>query len=261
MKGWLVILLFAGLQTAKPLFTIPSAADYIQTDNLGNLYLIQGYNLLKYASDGTLMFTYSDNFSGHISSVSIGEGLKVLVYYRETARLAVLDNSLSLLSPVVDLNFYNLGTVTLATSSVQNSYWFYDPLQGALIRTTNTFTEIYNSGNLDQMLNYHIDPNFMVEFANKLYLNDPENGILVFDIFGTYLKTIPLKGLKRFEVVEKGIYYTLNGQLNFYDLRDFVQINIPLPEKPVQQALVSNKLMFIKTTGKVSAWDLDAVLK
>ena len=252
MKSILIILLGILIQSSTPLFEIPNRANQIYTDNLGNLYVVKDFTLLKYNPSGNLLFTYSDNFKGNISSISIGEGLKVLVYYRDNGQLAVLDNTLSQIAAPVNLNFNNLGTTTLATSSVQNSFWFYDPIGGAIIRTTNTISVIFNSGNLSQLLNYRINPNFMVEFSNKLYLNDPEVGIMVFDIFGTYLKTIPITGLIKFQVAEKGLYFYSANHLYFYDFQNFQQIDIPLPVNGALQALVSNKMLFIQTDNKVS---------
>ena len=261
MKVFLFVLLSVLFQTSTPLFEIPGETDQIYTDNLGNLYLVKDFNLFKYNSTGNLLFNYSDNFLGEISSIAIGEGLKVMVYYGENAQLTVLDNTLSKISATVNLNFNNLGTATLATTSVQNSFWFFDPFQGALVRTTNTMTVIFNSGNLNQMLNYRINPNYMVEFSNNLYLNDPEIGILVFDIFGTYLKTIPIMGLKKFQVAEKGLYFYRDNHLFYYDFRDFKQAEIPLPVKGTRQALVANKMLFIQTNNSVSGWDRKSILK
>lgn len=261
MKSFLVIVLSVLIQSSAPLFEITTEADQIYTDNLGNLYVVKDFTLYKYNSSGNLLFNYSDNFMGSISSISIGEGLKVLVYYRDNGQLVLLDNTLSQIAAPVNLNFNNLGTSTLATSSVQNSFWFYDPIGGSIIRTTNTINVIFNSGNLSQLLNYQVNPNFMVEYSNKLYLNDPDIGILVFDIFGTYLKTLPITGLLKFQVAEKGLYFYSKNDLFFYDFQNFEQIYIPLPEKGALQALVSNKMLFIQTKYMVSGWDRKTGLK
>ena len=255
MKSILIILLAVLMHSATPLFEIITEANQIYSDNLGNLYVVKDFALLKYNPSGNLLFTYSDNFMGEISSISIGEGLKVMVYYRDNGQMVVLDNTLSQIASAVNLNFNNLGTTTLATTSVQNSFWFFDPIGGAIIRTTNTINVIFNSGNLSQLLNYRINPNFMVEYSNRLYLNDPKIGILVFDIFGTYLKTIPIKGLIKFQVAEKGLYFYSNNQLYFYDFQYFNQIVIPLAVKGALQALVSNKMLFILSDNAVSGWD------
>jgi hypothetical protein len=236
------------------LFEIEGDFDLMYRDNLDNLYLVDDYTIKKYDSKGELMFVYSDNYLGKISSLSIGEGLKLLVYYRNNAQLVVLDNSLSQLSTAVSLNFYNLGTTTLLCSSVQNRYWLYNPLDGAIVRTTNTISPVFNSGNLDQLLNYEIDPNYMVEWGNTLYLNDPKEGILVFDIFGTYQKTIPLKELEDFQVTENGIFFMEKDSFNYYDFLSFQIQKVELPEEGSKKVLISNKLLFLHFDSKVKVY-------
>ena len=256
MKYLLIFLFFLTLnQEFTPVFELDAHVDLMYRDNLDNLYTVDEYTLKKYDSKGKLLFTYSDNFLGKISSVSIGEGLKVMVYYQNNAQMVVLDNSLSQLAPPVALNFYNLGSVSLVCSSSQNRYWLYDPLQGSLIRTTNTFTQEFNSGNLDQILNLSLNPTLMTEWGNVLYLNDPKEGILVFDIFGTYKKTIPLKGLKTFQVSEYGIYYLENGEFKFYDFKSFLIQTVQIPEMKATNALISNKMLFIKTEKGISVFN------
>jgi len=252
------ILLFIALvfsdQDFSKAFELKESFDLMYRDNLDNLYLVEDYTIKKFDSKGNLMFTYSDNYLGKISSLSIGEGLKVLVYYQNNAQMVVLDNSLSQLSPPVTLNYYNLGTVSLLCASSQNRYWFYDPLQGALIRTTNTFTEVFNSGNLNQLFAFELRPNLMTEWGNTLYLNDPNEGILVFDIFGTYKKTIPLKGLTNFQVSENGIFFMEDNAFFFYDFNSFLVQEVNLPESNAVKALISNKMLYLQTEIGVEAF-------
>lgn len=251
----LFISFFAISQDYTPSYIVEDEVDLMYKDNLDNLYIVDDNTIKKYNTEGELLFTYSDNYLGKISSVSILEGLKVLVYYRNNAQVVALDNTLSQLSPPVTLNYYNLGTTSLVCSSSQNRYWFYDPLQGALIRTTNTFKEVFNSGNLDQFLNLNLEPNLMKEWGNILYLNDPNLGILVFDIFGTYQKTIPIKGLENFQVSEYGIYFMENGQFKFYDFKSFLIQNIEIPQEGISNALISNKMLYLQSKSGVSVFN------
>jgi len=251
----LLLALYIPIVSIGQSFEIEGEFDLMYRDNLDNVYLLDDFTIKKYDSKGQLMFIYSDNYLGKISSLSIGEGLKVLVYYKNNAQLVVLDNTLSQLSPPVVLNFYNLGTTTLVCSSIQNRFWFYDPLQGAIIRTSNTFTQVFNSGNLDQLLNYEIEPNFMTEWGNTLYLNDPKEGILVFDIFGTYQKTIPLKGLIDFQVSEKGIFFMENDLFYFYDFLSFQIQEVKLPASNSKKVLISNKLLFLQFDSSVKVFN------
>jgi hypothetical protein len=65
-----------------------------------------------------------------------------------------------------------------------------------------------------------IKPNFLSANNEFVYLNDPLVGIMVFDIFGSYQKTIPILGLKKFTVKEGKIIYGNAGHiLQYQNLR------------------------------------------
>ena len=251
---FIFISLFFSFQDYTLAFELEEEVNFIYRDNLDNLYLVDDYTIKKFDTKGNLMFSYSDNYLGKISSVSIGEGLKVYVYYNNNAQLVLLDNTLSNLSPPLTLNFYNLGTSSLQCSSIQNRYWFYDPLQGAIIRTTNTFSEVFNSGNLDQLLGLDLEVNFMTEWGNNLYLVDEKNGVFVFDIFGTYKKTIPIYGLKSIQVSEKGLFYIEEKKLKYYDFESFLFQEISTPLTTIDNALISSKMLYIEQANRIIAF-------
>jgi hypothetical protein len=70
----------------------------------------------------------------------------------------------------------------------------------------------------------------MVERDNKVYLNDPAIGVLVFDIFGSYEKTIPVKGLKKFQILQDQIVYFENNQLSSYNSFTLEKKALSLPD-------------------------------
>ena len=72
----------------------------------------------------------------------------------------------------------------------------------------NALSKIVNQpGNLNQILSIKIKPNFLIEQNGFLYLNCPDLGIQVFDIFGTYVKTMGIKGLNQFQMSNEYLYY------------------------------------------------------
>ena len=69
-----------------------------------------------------------------------------------------------------------------------------------------------------------------MERDNKVYMNDPNIGILVFDIFGSYEKTIPLKGLRKFQILQDQVIYFDNNQLNAYNSFTLELKSLALPD-------------------------------
>ena len=74
-------------------------------------------------------------------------------------------------------------------------------------------------------------PVFMLEKSRKIYLNVPGFGILVFDLFGNYSKTIPLEIPGEFQVTDQNLYYFKAGELYSFDLQTNTSGKLQLPEE------------------------------
>ena len=208
---------FCGAQLVQK----PFSGDFMTTDNLGNFYFVKDGEIKKFDQEGRLWFTFSDNRFGSIYSVDASDPHKVLVFYNDMSVVLTLDNTLSINSDIIELQDIPIYNSTLTCHSYNNTFWVYDEVNFSLSRMDYNMETLNHTGNLSVLLNQPIKPNFLVEYNNKVYLNNPESGILVFDRFGTYIKTIPLMGLKEFQVKENFIVYCSDEQQVFiYDFMD-----------------------------------------
>ncbi len=212
------------------LFRIPTEAQSIEMDVLLNLYAIKDTELHKYDSDGNFQFQYSDKQLGKITEIDVSFPLRILVIYEAINYIAMVDNTLSNNRGSINLRDLNIGLATAACSSVQNNFWFYDVMSFSLTRYNENFKKVLETGNLAQILGVELKPQYMVEYANRLYVNNPESGVLVFDIFGTYIKNIPVTGIHKFQVFENGMAYFKEGKLCKYDFRknEITKVELPL---------------------------------
>lgn len=202
-------------------YTIPGRFDHFTTDELGNVYAVQGDELVLYDTKGRSWLRNSLKTFGRISSVDAFYSLKPMVHAAELGQVAVLDNTLSVQGSVINLPRNGFTQVVLACMSVQNSFWFYDQREMALLRVDAQLRPLANTGRLDQLLGFTPDPKAMHELDSRLYVNDPAHGLLVFDIFGTYMRTIPITGIRSFEVGSGGITYLDEKGAWRYDMRSF----------------------------------------
>ena len=60
----------------------------------------------------------------------------------------------------------------------------------------------------------------MREINNWVYLNDPKRGILVFDNFGAYYKTIPITGVDYFQIKEDRVFHTKEQYYISFDAKE-----------------------------------------
>ncbi len=244
-------------QVLVPLFEIKEQADFIVTDNLLNTYIIRGTEMIKYNKTGDFQFRYSDKRLGNIEAVDVTFPLRPLLNYPAINYVVLLDNTLSNNRGNVNLLHQGINLGILACSSVQNHFWFYDAMEFQLVRTNENFRTVSVTGNLAQVLRLaNLEPTYMVEFANRLYVNNPSTGILVFDIFGTYMRTIPLHIVKRFQVHESELVFHENGVLKRYNFQSDQYQEIPLPEGSTNAELQKNRV-WVQYAEKVVVYTLN----
>ena len=215
-----VTLSFSADDELKNLFTIKSSADFFTTDNLGNTYVIKGEEIKKYSQTGDLLKIFSNNTLGKITSVDATNPLRILIFYKDFATILILDDLLSQNGDPMNLLDYSLEQSDVICTSFNNGIWFFNRQNMELIRLDETFKPVVNTGNLNRLLGTDLKPNFMLEHNGYIYLNNPAEGILAFDIYGTYYKTIPIKGLTRFQVKDNSMFYFTDGTLKLYNIKD-----------------------------------------
>ncbi len=207
--------------------TIKETFDLVTTDELGHVYALKGDELFLFDAKGKRLARNSVKSFGEITSMDAFSSLKPMIFSRPQGMLAVLDNTLAVQGDPIDLNRNGFAQVTLACMSVQNAFWFYDERLMQLSRVDRQLRPLAETGRLDQLIGSSVRPVFMQEFDSWLYLCDPELGVLVFDLFGGYSRTLPLIGTTRIEVRDGRILYLKDGVLHSYDLRTG-EINIPI---------------------------------
>lgn len=229
----LTMVLTAGDEGYEQVTEIKVKGDFIRSDELGNVFLVDDNQLVKYSSAGKKLHSYTNLYSGDITFVDTHDPFKILVYYRAFGQVEFLDHTLSLASSTIDLNMLGLSLATLVCASYQGAFWVYDPMNFELVRINAGLEVSERTGNLVQATGLSPEPNFMLERDNFLYLNDPGIGIMMFDKYGTFYKTIPVKGLSSFQVFNKRIIYTRGEEIFIFDtqLNERSSATLPAGEK------------------------------
>lgn len=213
-------------------WSVSGSMDRFTTDELGNLYTLRGNDLDLYDQHGKHVAHNSLNTFGPISRIDAFSSLKPLIFSRAQGQLALLDNTLSVQGSVLDLSRNGFPQVTLTCMSVQGRIWFFDERELALIRVDAQLRPVANTGRLDQLLSFTPQPTYMEEADDRLYVVDPVNGVMVFDLFGTFVRNLPIFGTDHIQVRDGSIWYVQNGRLNRYDMRAFTTDTVAWPTVP-----------------------------
>ncbi|MDA9563398.1 hypothetical protein N9R81_01840 [Flavobacteriales bacterium] len=246
MRILLIVLLgflFSPIQEMKIVSSRTVVANNFTSDNIGNMYFIDGNSIVKEQANGNTPNRYSNTAYGEIKHFDVLNPMQLLLYYPDLAKIVFLDNTLSVHHDVSLVN-YELDQVSLVCSSVNSGFWVYDQLSMQLIRFNQQVHRIQETGNIVQILGMEINPTFLAESNNHVYLSDPEKGVFVFDIFGTYLKTIPIQGIKSFQVDEENLYYLQNGDVFAFNFIDLTVNKITLPLQQIEHFSIEKKTIY-----------------
>lgn len=237
----------------KPKF-IKAKFDFFTTDNLGNIYLIANDEIKKFNKKGELLKKFSNKKSGRIFSVDASNALRILVFYKDQSQVLILDSQLTPNGDIIDLLNMNLEQSDLICSSFNNGMWLYNRQNAELVRLDANLEKIVSTGNLNTLLNLELKPNFITENSGFIYLSDTKNGVLVFDIYGTYYKTISLFGLKSFQVSEDCMYYYNDSTFSCYNTKLINQYDSLLPKPYPKQVKWNNGSIYKMYTDSL-VWE------
>jgi hypothetical protein len=220
---------FAG-EEPKPL-VLKARHNFFIGDNLGNTYLVNEDEMLKYLASGKFFARYSNLKLGSITSVDATNPLRLLLYYRDFQQIVFLDNQLSKNSEAVSLEQLGFEQTDLVCGAANNGFWIYNKQNNELIRFDDELKKVSSTGNLKQVLKSDVSPNFMLEHNGYLFLNCPSTGIYVFDIFGAFSRLIAIKQLSQFQVSEDILYFQKDSAFCSYNFKLFDEAcqSMPLP--------------------------------
>jgi hypothetical protein len=199
------------------------------TDRLSNAYVVVENQLLKYDGKGNPKGNFSKNNSGNLTFIDASNPMKILLFYPDYARIILLDSKLAIQSEV-DLRSININQPITICNSGEDGYWIYDREDDQLKKIDNNLKIVFQSGNLTQVVGYQMQPSMMAEDNGFVYINNPSTGILIFDRYGTYYKTLPFIELKNFQVINKDLLFIKDNRLFRYESNSLEQKEILLPE-------------------------------
>ncbi|HYG53596.1 MAG TPA: hypothetical protein VD905_22060, partial [Flavobacteriales bacterium] len=224
--------------------TLHHKADFITTDPIGNLYLINNFTVNKYNAKGDSLFSQNFNQLRSIEYFDASQALKIYAVNFSFNSLFILDNTLTPQNQPITFEKIPVEQVTLlCASNFNNSVWVYDGVKMQLVKLDNNFRVTNFSVNFYSHADLSGIPNYMVESENNLYINIPENGIKVFNQFCNFVKNIPVKTEGKFIVRHQKVYYSEGGKIKFYNMFDFTYGELDLPFEGIQDfSIEKNKL-------------------
>lgn len=244
-------------QTLKLLRTVDCSGSYITVDNLGNIFVIEGSRLLCFDTTGNTQFTYSNISDGPFSSVDVCDPMKLLLFSREFARIRFLDHTLSQKGSDIKLDELGFSNATLACISYQSGFWLYDPSSIQLIRFSSNLQAEQLSGNITMLSGFEINPNFLVENGNLVYLTDTYQGIFIFDRYGAFLKILPYKNICSLQFAGDALIMFTAKEIIVYNTVTLKEGIMTLPDISAISACISQGKLYLLTGKEMKIYKMN----
>ncbi len=236
--------------------SIQKKIDHFSIDNVGNIYMSHKDVIVKLSPKLDTLF------SGSLKAISpqyieASKNFRLMLFDKERGVVQFLDNTLTDISGVLDLYALDVVEPILVCESFNgDSFWILDAGAYTLLKVNQKMEVINQIDNLRFLSETKKRPSQMLEYNDRLYVLIPNESILVFDIFGTYLKTIPYSGTWM-DVHGKNIlsYTYPNYTLYTYPLMD-QQASYFLPVKSVLGYRFSQKKLYFHTKNGLMIYKL-----
>lgn len=216
-------------------------SDYVDftVDNLGNYYLLTTNNQLKKLNanrDSMGMFNDVRRY-GKLFSIDASNPLKVLLYYKNYSTVVVLDRFLNVLN-TIDFRKQNIFQVKAIAQSYDNQLWLYDEQDSKLKKIGDDGKVLFETVDFRIIFDEVPSPTQIFDQDGFVYLYDPEKGIYVFDIYGSFKTKISYLGLSSLSIFGKTIVGIDNQQLFAYTSGTLTDQRIHLPYSIAQRQKV-----------------------
>ncbi len=249
--------LVSGQKTFDLSFQLEVAAKFIAADPIGKLYVVTPSNeVQQYAPDGRVLYKYNNNTLGELTRIDATDPFQLMLYYEEYQTVVFLDRTLNLLSTINLWEFGFRQPIAPAMSN-DNLLWVYDRADFRLRKLDRQGNTLFDSGDLNSMLNITPRPLEISARHILVVLNDPDNGLMLFDNFGQYIESLPIPGSSQIQLPEPGhlLFFHRNKWVSFHTaLRKETAFSLPSGVPFDAQVLVVGNHIFALHNGLLQCW-------
>lgn len=247
MKPFKIILFFLSIALSGTVFSQNidlKANQKVFIDHLENIYTLEKENLKLISSEKDI--EYQNNFLGEIQSIDISNPLQILIFHKEANQIIFLNNELSEIGPAINLDDLGLFDVELVSASQINGFWVFNAAFQRIEFYDHRLEKVHTSIDLSLLLS---DAGTLQELSmvnDNIYLRSQDAGILVFDRFANYIKTLPIKDCNSIQYFNQKILYTQAQSIKSYQF-DLLETSTLLQlEQAISFAKLYNKTLYYR---------------
>lgn len=173
--------------------TIKGAFIGLSVDRLGFIYgITKNFDLIKFDLEGKELFRYSNKTLGRLEVVDASNPFTLLLFYPDQQTVVLLDRTMNERSR---LSFAVLGLLQVRNIALadDNQIWIFDEASAQLKKIASDGTVVTATDDLRLLTGLEMNPTQLFMQDNRIWLNQPDQGVLVFDRFGRLEAILPVK--------------------------------------------------------------------
>lgn len=204
--------------------------SYFTVDQLDNIYLITSTNQLKKINaNGDSAGVFNDvKRYGNISDIDVTNPLKILLYYKNFATVAVLDRFLNSRN-IINFRKQNIFSVQAIATSYDNNLWLFDEQDNKLKKINDEGKLLLESTDFRMQFDSVPSPMQLIDRENFVYLYDTAKGFYIFDYYGAFKNRLPFLNWSNVAVAAKNMYGFSDRKLYSYELNSLTLKEYLLP--------------------------------
>jgi hypothetical protein len=172
---------------------IKGAFSAFSVDNFGRIYSVQQDVLMQFNNSNEASYSTSLK-SFRPFSIESSKSFRTLVFDRDRQVIRFYDNTLTDIHGEIDLNLLGFQQPLLACESFAgNAFWVLDGGAMRLVKLNEKLEKVSQTDNLITIFQGGENPIQMLESNDYLYILIENKGVVVFDVFGTFIKLFETK--------------------------------------------------------------------
>jgi len=225
-------------------------------DVIGNVITSKRDQLTKYSPTGKVLFEQSQKSFGRLNKIEPINTLKFVAFSEQQQTLCFFDNSLTVMENCIELADFNIINATqFATSGQSDKLWVFDQVNSTLLLLSlQGLNQEQQVKNLMGILNAESITQ-MVEIENKLFFVDKENGIFMFDVYGTLINKIELKEVQWIQCKDDNVLILVDNQLLIHNVVTLSQQTIPLPANDFCEFKFDGQAIYFRSKNTIQKFE------
>lgn len=198
-------------------------------DGLGNLYYSNETNeVYKFDLEGRRLGYYSNNQLGDVGAIDATSPLKLLVYYPSFYTGIILDRWMHETSRFNTIDF-GLGEVETVALSRDGLIWVFDDIEQRLKKVDQLGNVMLKGEDLRLLFSERMKPTRLSESGSHIFLLIPNEAILLFDLFGSYVRSYRDPSIINYQVVARDLIIQKESSIVIHNLETHLQQERELP--------------------------------